>query len=149
MKNVTLTVDGEHVSLCCGKKSNTNQVQYGTACRLSAIKKLSARNIILVSEQVFDDFRNCRAILFNPQNKSYFDVTLKKSAELSGNDIAVTKATKEKLSLKLQEELLLLKNKSYVFNNIDTQRIENIREDSVVVSALDGNGVEVDVDGFL
>ena len=44
MKNVTLTVDGEHVSLCCGKKSNTNQVQYGTACRLSAIKKLSARN---------------------------------------------------------------------------------------------------------
>lgn len=149
MKNVTLTVDGEHVSLCCGKKSNTNQVQYGTACRLSAIKKLSARNVILVSEQVFDDFRNCRAILFNPQNKSFFDVTLKKSAELSGNDIAVTKATKEKLSLKLQEELLLLKNKSYIFNNIDTQRIENIREDSVVVSALDGNGVEVDVDGFL
>lgn len=49
----------------------------------------------------------------------------------------------------MQEELLLLKNKSYVFNNIDTQRIENIREDSVVVSALDGNGVEVDVDGFL
>lgn len=149
MKNVNVSVKEGEVILTCGRKKNNGQLRLGAKCSLKATKNMKERNRVEVSPALYEDFRNCRPVLFNKKNGSIFDVVLRQNDALDGNSIVIAKAAAKAMGANTGGSLMLLKNKAFTFCDIDVQRMENVKDDVAVVSATDANGEKVCPEDFL
>ena len=90
-------------------------------------------NCIYVSKELFDSIGSV-AVLYNDSAKEYQDVFCHIEEELKGNQIRVTATLISNIGYEKGDELFLLKYNHASFNDIKIQRIDNIKEDYVVLS---------------
>lgn len=114
---------------------------------ISTIKSLTL-NTVGVSKDTYNELKKKRLVLFNPYNEKYIDDIVIKSIDVNPNEIKVVNYIKEKLKLKDGDELVLIENVTYSFSNISVQKIENIKENNIVISMQDINGREIKLDKF-
>ena len=91
-------------------------------------------NCIYVSRELFESIGSV-AVLYNDSTKEYQDVFCHvEEEELKGNQIRATATLLNNIKYEEDDELFLLKYNHASFNDIKIQRIDNIKEDYVVLS---------------
>lgn len=149
MKNKKVTLERNEGTVCIKYKRHINNSQLQNCkkvCYTSTIKS-SILNTVGVSKEVYNILKGLGLILFNPCNGKYIDIVII-PINVNSNEIKVANHVKEVLDLSEGDELMLIKNNTFCFSNIKIQKIENIKEDNVVISSQDINEKFIELDKF-
>ena len=90
-------------------------------------------NCIYVSKELFETIGSV-AILFNSDAKEYQEVFCHTDEKLQNSDIRATSTLLSNLKYENDDELFLLQYNHVLFNDIKVQKIDNIKEDYIVIS---------------
>ena len=149
MKNNTVKLEEKENAIQIRYKRNVNDTQLQIFRRVHCVAtvKSSALNTVGVSAETYDLLKGQGLVLFNPVNGKYADIVVAPT-DTDADKITATNYLKESLEITSDDELIILNNKTAVFSNVKIQRIDNIREDNVVIASKDFCGNEVDLDNF-
>lgn len=149
MKNNRVALEKVNNSICikCQKNKNCSQLHERARVSFSSTLNSSVLNTVGVSEDLYNSLKGSGIILFNPTNGKYIDVVIV-PVKIDSKHIKVANYVKEVLQLCQGDEVIIAENSTYSFSKIKIQKIENIKEDNVVVSGRDIDGKAVDLDMF-
>ncbi|MCM1441413.1 MAG: hypothetical protein NC131_19735 [Roseburia sp.] len=146
-KQVTLEKTNDKIQITYKRKKNDTQLQFYKSVNFSSILKSNILNVVGVSQSDYDILKGCGLILFNSANGKYIDVVVT-SIDITPNNIKATNYIKEYLDISDDSELMILTNSTYCYSRIRIQKIDNIKEDYVVISDKDINGNCIRLDKF-
>ena len=87
-------------------------------------------------------------LLVEPETGNYIYVTLTTAPDVGDNTFLATTQVVRRLNLTDNATVNLYRLYSGTYQQIMTQRLENIRENNIVVSKFDANGKEIDLKNF-
>ena len=105
-------------------------------------------NVICVNEKLYSACRFDKMLLVEPETGNYIYVTLTTAPDVGDNTFLATTQVVRRLNLTDSATVNLYRLYSGTYQQIMTQRIENIRENNIVVSKFDANGKEIDLKNF-
>lgn len=105
-------------------------------------------NVICVNEKLYSACRFDKMLLVEPETGNYIYVTLTTAPDVGDNTFLATTQVVRRLNLTDNATVNLYRLYSGTYQQIMTQRIENIRENNIVVSKFDANGKEIDLKNF-
>lgn len=149
MKDKKVTLEQTEHSYRIRHKGHINDTQLGE-CREVRVKSFistTALNSVVVPAEVYHALRGRGLLLLNPENGEYLDVVIT-PGDVEADGVKVTSHIRDVLNIEKDNRLVLIENKTRWFSKINIQRIENIKEDNIVVSARDMNKSGVDTDKF-
>lgn len=149
MKNNKVTLEKNEKTICIKYKKHINNSQLQNCknvCYTSTIKS-AVLNTVGVSKETYNTLKGLGLILFNPYNGKYIDVVIT-PINVDSKEIKVANYVKEVLDISEGDELVLIENNTFCFSNIKIQKIENIKEDNVVISSQDINEKCIELDKF-
>lgn len=149
MKDKKVTLEQTEHSYRIRHKGHINDTQLGE-CREVRVKSFistTVLNSVVVPAEVYHALRGRGLLLLNPENGEYLDVVIA-PGDVEADEVKVTSHIRDVLNTKEDGRLVLIENKTRWFSRINIQRIENIKEDNIVVSARDMNESGVDTDKF-
>lgn len=92
-------------------------------------------NSVMVSPSVYDTYRGAVVSLISLQNHRSIDVKLISGKSLQGGEIKPSSFVKDYLTADKDSELYLCKHQTVKITEVNIQRIDDIKEDTVTVSA--------------
>lgn len=149
MKNNKVTLEKNENTIRIKYKRHINNLQL-QECRYvhyNSTIKSSVLNTVGVSEEIYNALKGLGLILFNPYNGKYIDIVII-PIKIDSKEIKVANYVKEVLELNEDDELILIENTTFCFYNIKIQKIENIKEDNIVISSQDINEKGIELDKF-
>ncbi len=147
-KKVMIKKEKDEYIILCTNEKNSHQLQYFQSFMIDSFMHSQTLHQIGVSQKVFEELKGEGLVLYFPKNGKYLDV-VPIPLSIENQRIKVTNYIQEQMDACLEDEVILLKNKTYHFSNVKVQRIENIPEDNIVMSARDIHGNIVDLNQFL
>lgn len=138
MKKVDITTSNDKASIKYGKHTDSSQLSvYGTFSYMSHIRS-TRLHTIGVSQKVFDEIGDSSLIIFN---NGKFMTAEPIVADVEEKAIKTTQYIKEYLDISEDSEVTLLINKTFSFNKMFIQKIDNIKEDILVLSKSDYDAI--------
>ena len=105
-------------------------------------------NVICVGQKLYSKCKHDKFLLFTPSANSYLSVTLVADQNLSENEFMSTTYVKEQLNLSDGDSVFFCTFDGRTYNQTYTQKVENIRENNLVISALDSDNREINLKNF-
>lgn len=146
-KKVSLEKNGDAVYIKFKKHTNKSQLKKCRDVIFTGIIKSPELNTVGVSVDVYNELRGSGMVLLNPCNGKYIEVVLTPLPVGEGK-IKIANYVAESLAAEEGDGLILIENDTRRFSAIRIQKIENIKEDNIVISSKDNSGVPVDLDEF-
>lgn len=143
MKNDIKVLKGEAGVYVKGKKdSDSGQLTVLLTARYNSKRISFNQNLdnIALSEKNFSLTKDKLLTLVNAANGKYIDVSITCDSSLGCNEIATSNHVRESLNIQEDSELILCNNKVLHFENVMLQKIDNIKEDTLVISHKDSEG---------
>ncbi len=106
-------------------------------------------NVIGVSRELYDKYRYEKLLLFKEGTDRALNVTLAVAKSASAESFLATSHVKKALSLQDGDTVYLSRYEQMTYGEVFTQKVENIRENNLVISALDIGERSFELDGFL
>ena len=136
MKKIELLIDNDKLLVKRGKEVFDNA--FTSREQVNVIKGNLSRtdsflNRIHVSNQLFEKV-GAVALIYNHDTEQWMEVFCILDNELNGNDIRVTETINTELSLEDASGVSLLVYKSLSFSKIMRQKVDQIKEDNIVIS---------------
>lgn len=149
MKNrkITLKKIEDKIQIIYKNRRNSNQLQIYKSVHFSSIIKSNTLNVVGVARSVYYELKGYGLILFNSANGKFIDIVVT-PVDIEAGRIKATNYIKEYLDILDTSELIILKNITFGYSKIKIQKIDNIKEDYVVLSDKDTEGNDIKFDKF-
>ena len=128
------------------KKSYTDILHSPTVLTCTS-HKYAGQNLatICVSEKLFSMYNTDKLILINLSTNHFINVSLVLSDKLAEDECRITNYISEQLHVYENDQVLLCSYYFYSFNRVLTQKIDNIRENNLVVSPHDYRAIQIEL----
>ena len=112
------------------------------ACLKTSEKIIKAErlNVIAVSCTMYEQIKNETLVLYNEENGGFLNVCAIMKETCQDDEICITSYVKERLKSIDGGQLYLCRYCSYAYAKIQTQKIDHIRENNLIISSKDKNG---------
>ena len=149
MKNNQIFTVSE--SAVVGKGKHTAETVYAVHSTLRYVDRRfrvpDKLNVISINKDLYNECNHAKLILFKEGSQNFLCVTAVVDNTLSREEFMATAYVREQLSLYDNDSVLLCRYDERTYNQVFTQKVENIRENILVVSKTDSSKKEIKTDG--
>ncbi len=144
-----VSVQGDKNSVCVNSKKGLDSAQLSVILSAKYNPKRvvfnQSLNNIALSDKNYNLAKDKVLTLVNAENGKYVDANLICDSSLGCNEIAASGFIRESLDIQENVELILCSNRVLNFENVMLQKIDNIKEDNLVVAVRDSEDVQSDI----
>ncbi len=148
-QHTSLSACGDKVVFSVNRKERIAFREYREMeCTGRAVTFPDVFHAISVGREVYEAYRHEKMLLLKEGSGAHVNVQLMLNEKLAAGEFRSTSFVREKLGIQTGDRAYLCRYDSRVYGKILTQKIDHIRENNLVVSALDSRGEKMDVQHF-
>lgn len=128
------------------KKKSKVEAPLQLLARLKTSKntiKSERLNAIAVSLAIYEQIKDETLVLYNEENGEFLNVRALLKENCAHDEIRLTSYVQERLKITDGGTLCICRYSSYTYTKIQTQKIDHIRENNLVISSKDTNGASI------